>query len=257
MWLIFLDEAGFTRGDWRNGIAQQPYYTLSAVCLPGARLATVYQDIRAKVTGLSLVQLPRPLGQNYEIKARDIASGTGWWQAHNTERNAVRDTMLSAPRAHDGCAFVVVVDKAAHFAKYTLPEDPYLLAFRFAFERLAQFLEEKQSYAYCVYDQNTRLQESVLEQSSALIQQGSYITGYSWFYEQHYEFVLEIERIVELAFGDSKHSLGLQIADYFATFAYQYFRNGRPAGIGWWNTLESNLHRAHGTLNGIGLKVFP
>ena len=165
--------------------------------------------------------------------------------------------MLTAPRRYGGSAFVVVIDKARHRDRYATPADPYLLAFRFIFERLAHFLAERQDVGYCVYDQNTRLQGDLLEESNELIREGSEIYGYSRFFDQHIHGVLAIDRIQELAFGTSSHSLGLQLADYFATLAYCYLRDGRPHPCGWWDLLTSSLHRRGGVLEGIGLKVFP
>lgn len=256
MIFVFLDEAGYT-SDWITGASQQPYYALSAVCIPAEQLRTSYSDTRAMVGALVLVQYPSPLGHGFEIKAREIASGGGWWQTHNNERNAVRDAMLLAPPKVGGCVFVMVMDKRAHIKKYKKPQDPYMLAFQFIFERLVHYLNSKNDRAYVIYDQNTRLQESILGKAAALLHLGATVPAFSWFHQRYFDFNLDMDRILEVSLGDSKHSLGLQYADYFATFTYCYFRDGKPAQCGWWNTLVSSLHQYNGQVDGVGLKLFP
>ena len=254
--MIFLDEAGYTP-DWRAGLSQQPFYALSAVCIPADRVQEAYAGIRAAITALPLRPSPGALGRGFEIKAKEIATGAGWWKFHNAERDAVRAIMLAAPRQYGGSAFVVAIDKERHRDRYTSPDDPYLLAFRFIFERLALFLIEENEVGYCVYDHNTRLEADLLERSNALIQDGSEIYGYSRFYGEHLHGILSIERVQELVFGTSSHSLGLQLADYVATMTYCYLRDGRPSPCGWWDTLKAGLHTRFGALDGVGLKIFP
>jgi hypothetical protein len=256
MQLVFLDEAGYTP-DWESGIQQQPIYALSAVCLPTDRIKNAYDTIRSTIDRLRLKAQPARLGCGHEIKAKDIAVGSGWWKHHNDERNAIRDVMLSAPCQFGGCAILAVIDKRAHKEKYAYPGNPYSLALQFVFERLGQHLLEIDEYAYAVYDQNTRLQDEVLEQSSELITDGSRGFGYSDYYRQYYAFSIALDHVIELGVGVSEHSLGLQIADYFATFAYHYHRDGKPEPCGWWDTLCASLRTQNGTFEGYGLKRFP
>src|SRR5207245_2054185 len=147
---------------------------LSAVCLPAERLQEAYSGIRAAITALPLRPSRDALGRGFEIKAKEIATGAGWWKFHNVERDAVRAVMLAAPPTYGGSAFVVA-----------------------------------------------------------------------------------IERVQDLLFVTSSHSLGLQVADYFATMTYCYLRDGRPSPCGWWDTLKASLHTRFGALDGVGLKIFP
>ncbi len=96
-----------------------------------------------------------------------------------------------------------------------------------------------------------------MNQSATLITTGSHGSGFSEYYQQYYEFSVQIDRVVELAVGVSEYSLGLQIADFFATFAYQYYRAGRPKKCGWWKTLCASLRQQGGRYEGYGLKTFP
>jgi hypothetical protein len=255
--MVFLDEAGYTP-DWKSGIEEQPYYVLSAVSVPVDILPSAYDTVRKEIEDMKLPGQRTPLGRGFEIKARDVAQGSGWWRDHNEERNQVRDLMLSFPKNFDGTAFVVIVDKKAHLYKYAFPEDPYLLALQFIFERLEFFLRDNDDFGYCVYDQNKRLEKAIQAQANQLMVEGSHGIRY-WgnIIVLPFEFTLEIGHILEISFGDSRYSIGLQVADYFATMTYTYYKSGKPAKCGWWELLLESLHRKDGKLLGIGLKEFP
>jgi len=66
-----------------------------------------------------------------------------------------------------------------------------------------------------------------------------------------------MDRILDFALADSRFSIGLQVADFFASMAYAHFRAGTPKGCGWWATLLESLDAKDGKIQGIGLKVFP
>ncbi|MDQ7858550.1 MAG: hypothetical protein QN174_13250 [Armatimonadota bacterium] len=67
----------------------------------------------------------------------------------------------------------------------------------------------------------------------------------------------KLPHLLEMSLGDSRYSIGLQVADYFATTTYHYYMDGKPASCGWWDLLAGSLHRLDGKLIGIGLKEFP
>jgi hypothetical protein len=72
-----------------------------------------------------------------------------------------------------------------------------------------------------------------------------------------FEFSLPIQRIIELSFGTSANSIGLQVADFFSSMTNSYYKSGKPSNCGWWNLLTESLHKKDGKLLGIGLKEFP
>lgn len=256
MRLIFLDESGYSR-DWKRQIEEQPFYVLSAVCLPASNVPAAYQRLSAEISKMNLPGQKRPLGRGFEIKARDIAQGSGWWRNHNEERNKVRDLFLSFPRQEGGAAFVVIVDKAAHLEKYVFPENPYILSFRFMMERLQKYLDDCNDYGYCVYDQNDPLMNDLREHSDLLLSEGSKGVYFDQWLGSVFEFVLPIERIIELSFGNSKSSIGLQVSDFFATMTNTYYKGGKPENSGWWSLLVESLYKSGGRLIGVGLKEFP
>lgn len=251
-----MDEAGYTL-DWESDIDQQPFYVASAVCIPADQLPGLYQWARRELAALESPDEDQPIGLGHEIKARDIARGTGWWRDHNVERNIVRDLFLLAPIKASGTAFVAVIDKAKHQAKYVTPANPYFLAMTFVLERVDLFLSQNSDYAYCIYDQNKRIEPEIYQHSAYLIREGSLLMYFSSFSDSLVVKKNRLSHILELSSGVSENSIGLQVADYFATMTYQYFTRGKPDECGWWDTLVSSLNVHDGTLHGIGLKIFP
>lgn len=164
--------------------------------------------------------------------------------------------MLTFPATNAGTAFIVVIDKARHRAQYAHPEDPVQIAMKFLFERLEFYLRSVVDTAYCIYDHDTTRTASVHEESISLIRGGSKIDYFSSFYGEFVSTTHDLSHITELALAMSHNSLGLQVADFFATCAYTYYRDGKRANCGWWNTLCNSLY-TDGDLTGRGLKVFP
>jgi hypothetical protein len=249
MQIIFMDESGYSF-KWEANLDKQPYYVLSAVCLPSEQLPNAYQEIRSEVSDLNLEGATIPLGQGFEIKARDVATGSGYWRTHNEERDAIRNIMLTVPKKYGGTAFVVVINKQSHRERYAYPENPYQLSLAFIFERLQKYLSEINDYGICIYDQNKRLEDVLHSTAVALAREGS---------EQILLAIrtFPIDRIIEFSLARSENSIGLQIADFFATMTYTYVKDGKQSPCSWWDELESSLYRKGGQLQGVGYKEFP
>jgi len=256
MRVIFMDESGYSL-NWQSDLETQPYYVVSAVCFPSEQLSAVYKKIREEVINLNIEGTSRALGHGFEIKARDISRGSGYWGTHNDERNAVRKTMLAVPRKYDGTAFVVIIDKRAHKEHYAWPADPYELSLEFIFERLQMFLSDIGDYGICIYDQNKRVEDALQNAAANLIREGSELIYFSRFYNLLVIKRFRIDRIIEFSLGRSEYSVGLQVADFFATMTYAYMKDGKPSPCGWWDVLESSLYRKDGKLQGVGYKEFP
>lgn len=136
-----MDEASYSF-NWEANINEQPYYVLSAVCFPSEHLISIYQEIRKEFSNINLEGITKSIGKGFEIKARDIAKGSGYWKNHPKEKDEVLRIMLTAPKKYDGTAFVVIIDKLDHRKKYESPADPYLLSLEFIFERLQMYLSD-------------------------------------------------------------------------------------------------------------------
>jgi len=257
MRLIFMDESGYTP-DWTVGMEEQPFYVVSAVCIPWERCEEGYRKLREEIKALKLPGFSKPLGQGIEIKAKDIAKGRGWWEVHNEKRNKVRNLMLSFPKQNDGCAIVSIIDKKAHYQKYAFPASPYTLALQFVFERLQHYLSSPgvDDYGIVIYDFNARLESEISDKVVKLIGYGSYILKGTWI-GLPFEFTLRIDRILEFAFGRSQNSVGLIVADFFSTMTYQYHKDGKPYPCKWWDLLWNSLYREGEKVEGYGYKLFP
>jgi len=128
---------------------------------------------------------------------------------------------------------------------------------KYILERVEHYLRDANDVGFLVYDHNKGFEPKLASETFSLLSEGSTGSFFSEVYEATFSFTLQLDHILELAFGDSIGSLGIQVADFFATFAYQHFKAGKPPKCGWWDTLVANLHRKDGVLDGVGLKVFP
>ena len=254
MKLIFIDESGYSF-NWLNEIDSQPFYVLSGVTIDASIYTEACRHIQKRVKDMN-VGLEYPLGKGSEIKANQLAAGRGWWKDHNVERNEFRDMMLTFPRTFDGTAFLIVIDKEKHRNKYAHPKNPVEISMQFLFERIEWYLRGVGDTAYCIYDNDTARTDALQQQAVGLIREGSTIRFHSPFWEQIVTSKYSLESITEMALCVSHNSLGLQVADFFATFAYRYYRD-LPTNCGWWETLRGSLYRKDDELDGCGLKVFP
>lgn len=255
MKLIFLDESGFAK-NWKESINDQPFHVLGGVLIDSQAYFSASKSLCDAVMGLGLEKMDHPLGHGFEIKAKEIAKGAGWWKNNEEKRNKLRELMLSFPKQYGGTSFLVVIDKQKHKNQYASPDPPHELAFQFMFERLQWKLMELKDEAICVYDQTKFLDDDLHNASVGLMRDGSPVQYWSEFYG-YVSKKFRIDLVKEFYLGKSDNSIGLQVADYVATFGYQYFRRGKPNNCGWWETLVGGLYINDGKLEGHGLKVFP
>lgn len=255
MKLIFFDESGYSKS-WKEDIEAQPFYVLAGFLVDADVYIDASENLRSKVNEIGLEKLEHPLGLGFEIKAHEIAKGNGWWKHHTDERNALRELMLSFPLECNGTTFLVVIDKKKHALKYAFPDLPHEKAFQFMFERIQWFLLDQQAFAVCAYDQTKFLDDDQHNASMGLMRDGSTVSYWSEYYG-HVSEKFAIDRVKEFYLGKSENSLGIQVADYSATFGYQYFKGGRPDKCGWWETISKSLYKKDGKVDGFGLKVFP
>lgn len=255
MKLIFLDESGFAK-NWKESINDQPFHVLGGVLIDSQAYFSASNSLRDAVMGLGLEKMGHPLGHGFEIKAKEIAKGAGWWKNNEEKRNKLREFMLSFPKQYGGTSFLVVIDKQKHINQYAFPAPPHEVAFQYMFERLQWKLMELKDEAICVYDQTKFLDDDLHNASVGLMRDGSPVQYWSEFYG-YVSGKFKIDLVKEFYLGKSDNSIGLQVADYVATFGYQYFRGGKPNNCGWWETLVGGLYTKDGKLEGHGLKVFP
>jgi hypothetical protein len=261
MYAIFMDESGYSFS-WQKDMNNQPYFVQSAVCFPLNRLEEAYNHVRLKLGDIRLPESAGKLGRGFELKAKDIARGYGWWGDKPEEREVVRNLMLELPALFAGRAFLLVIDKHELLTKYgEKARDPQVVAFQYTLERIQWLLEREEQYAICIYDQNKKIDDIIHGGAASLAFKGSQVFYFSKSYGQFVSYSHKVKRVVEMTLGNSKNSLGLQVADFYATMAYQYFKAGRPSECGWWKVLQTSLDRKDGNPQGIllgyGLKVFP
>ncbi len=255
MKLVFLDESGFST-DWKVDKATQRYFVLAGLVLDPVRYQTHSALLNEEVGRLGLNKFTHPLGRGFEIKAKEILSGNGWWSRHPQQRSKMRDLMLSFAKTCDGASFVIVIDKEKLQQEYSQPIDPHKLALRFMFERVQHYLEEVNDTAICVSDQAHRFEVEIYEFTNSLLRTGSTISVYDWNgYPSSINFSLA--RIIDFCVARSEYCFGIQVADYLASFTFHYLKSKNRERCDWWNDLVRGLHGKSGRIAGIGFKKFP
>lgn len=255
MYLIFVDECGYAK-DWAEDseILKQPFYILSAVAIPTTNIDSVYTRIRQRIKELHLPHTNADqLGHGEEIKARSIDRGEGHWSKEPELRTRVIDSYLNQEEA---IYFLVCVDKLRHKKNYPSPENPSRLASRFLFERLQGFLGEQNAQGFVLVDKNKREEEQQQEYAAQLLTEGSGGIAFSECYGTFYEWSLKFMNILEVHFGDSRHSLGLQIADFVARYAYSWRKADKPSHYPGWSLILPRLYKYPNHV-GWGYKEFP
>lgn len=259
MYLIFVDECGYVKNwDSDDNIRKQPFYILSAVAIPTTKIHIVYTKIRQSIKELDLPNTNADqLGRGEEIKASSVDRGDGFWKNNPELRDRVRKAYLDQ---QDASYFLVCIDKEHHKARYTSPytppEDPYRWASRLLFERLQGFLREKDAQGFVLIDANKREEPEQREFVAHLLKEHSSGIAFSRLYGVFYEWRLEFTNILEVHFGDSKHSLGLQIADFVARIAYSWRKEGKPPNYPGWELILPRLYK-YPNHKGWGYKEFP
>lgn len=255
MYFIFVDECGY-QPDWTNeaAIKEQPVYVVSAVAVSSENVAQLYERIRNSVAQLELLETnAQTLGRGAEIKANAVDRGDGFWGKNPSLRDRVRQIYLDQ---QDTTYFVVCIDKARHRDTYVWPEDPAHLGLQFLLERVQWFLQGNKQLGFVLIDVNKRLEPELRERSSQLLLKGSWGIAVSKFYGIPYEWHLKMSNILEIHFGDSKYSLGLQIADFVARHTYSWWKSGKRQDYPGWNYIKPRLYR-YPNHDRRGCKEFP
>ncbi len=254
MQFLFIDESGYSN-NWKADTAKQPYFVLSGYLVNSENYISYCDEIRKRIESLDLDKYDCPLGQGFEIKAKEIYKGSTWWNKNKEKRNFIRDLMLETPKNTQGKTFLIIIDKKK--LKNTPYDDPVKLALKFLYERVQRALDEIGEDAICIFDQSSFRDDEMHEASTKLTRDGSFL-----FYESNfYGFIstkIALNRLKEFYLARSENSIGIQIADYYATFTYQYIKSQKREECDWWNTIYSSLHKnPQNRVSGVGIKLYP
>ncbi|MCI4463279.1 MAG: DUF3800 domain-containing protein [Caldisericum sp.] len=255
MYLIFVDEAGYTPG-WSNvnlnDLNEQPVYVVSGVAIKENCIQSVYDSIINKLKQLNITGIDiSKLGKGEEIKAKEVDRGEGIWRHYFDLRDEVRKIYMD----HDNVIyFAVCIDKKRHITQYFEPENPEYLALRFLLERVQGLLNDQNELGLVVIDFNRRIEQDQRKFVSELLIEGSQIKISNFL-----EFRLQLDRIIEFYFCDSQNSLGLQIADFVARHIYSWWKKGKNPNYPGWCYIEKRLYKppTRTSYYGWGYKEFP
>lgn len=255
MFIFFVDECGYQPNRTEEvAIRHQPVHVVAAVAISSEHLSSAYARVRNGVAELGLEGIdPNALGRGQEIRANGVDRGDGFWGKHPDLRDKVRELYLEQSHA---IYFLVCIDKQRHLNRYASPEDPALLGFRFAMERIQGFLRENAQQGLIIVDANKRVESEHRQFVSDLLVGGSWGLALSKCYGLPYEWRLKFGNIIEVHFGDSKYSLGLQIADFVARHTYSWWKSDKDDNYPGWSYILPRLWKYPNPV-GWGYKEFP
>lgn len=160
--------------------------------------------------------------------------------------DAVYATLASCPITCFVCLLRPLAGRQSHPELFASGEDTYATALTFLAERFQRFLADQESYGLIVLDsRRSELDERMRRFFERLREQG---TPY-----------LSFERLIDcLMLAPSHLSTGLQIADLVVGATLGARRRQGDASR-WFKQLEPRFarHPARGTIEGVGIKVFP
>lgn len=256
MFLVFVDECGYQK-NWSSAknLEAQPVHVAAAVAIKAVNINPVYTSIRKNLQVLDLPHIDATaLGTGQEIKAAPVDRGDDFWKDQPELRSRVRQIYLDHG---EKCTYIVVaVDKHRHKEKYPYPDDPSNLCLKFLLERVQGHANAHNEHAIVLIDINRREEPEQRNLLAKLLRWGSSGLGISKFYGSLYQWQLEMQNIVEFHFGDSKYSLGLQVADFVARHAYSWWKSGKRPDYPSWSIIEPRLWR-YPNHKGWGYKEFP
>jgi hypothetical protein len=255
MYVIYVDECGY-QVNWADekAMKEQPVYVVSAVAIAVDSVEAIYRKIRKSIARLNIPRInAHALGRGQEIKASQVDRGEGFWRKYPNLCDKVRKIYLD----HSGVTyFVICIDKRRHYYRYKKPEDPANLGLQYLLERIRGFLKEKEEQGLIIIDANRKIEPQHRELLQKLLTKGSEGKTISRILRAVYRWHLEMKNIIEIHFGDSRDSLGLQIADFVARHAYSWWKSGKKKGHLGWSYIEPKLWK-YPDYDGYGYKEFP
>jgi hypothetical protein len=136
VYLLYTDESG--KSGLRDTV--QPYHALGGVVVHDANWQAVERDLIARID--ALVPPPRPAG--WELHMTDIWNGKGFFRRlPRATRESLWNAVIDVIDAHRLTLFMMVIDKAAHVARYSTPQSPESLTYEFMIERFDKFLHRQ------------------------------------------------------------------------------------------------------------------
>lgn len=265
-YLIFLDESGFTNGpDWKSNINNQPYYVLSAVAVLFDNYSSICKYLRDCVN--SILSCDFQLGYGKEIKCGEIFKHQNMCEDKYSNSEKIIDTFLNVPKKFKCKVISVVINKQGYLKDYSRSQEitPWLFAITLMYERIEYMLGnmfDDEYFCICNYDFSGFWQE-IYQHSDSLFIKGSKIYYRNYKSESLLTTEQPITRILEVTFGNSKNSIGLQVADFFSHTIYEYFKDPLCMPKSRWDLIQDSFDtmidqsRDIEVIAGAGLKVYP
>ena len=266
MYLGFIDEAGYAKGDWASNADEQPIFVHAGVIINCDKLNALYSVIKNKISrmlednnilevepGVTSSDWVAKLGSGLEIKAKNVDTG-----AVPSTLKPIRGELMSIfLGTHDSLfnTILVVVHKKRHKEIY---KENAFNVYEWSLNLLAErihFHANRRSASVSLIIDETPEEDDYVETLDRLKNSGSVIFSKNSLSPDP-KFI-KLNSIKDIYFGRSSYSLGLQIADFYARYTYSAFKKGDPGYPGWSLIKDALDRNESGQVLGYGLKCEP
>lgn len=239
MHVLYVDESG------RSGLRDldQPFHILGGLAFHDSEWKAIEQALAESVERL----FPSPRPSDWEIHMAELFHGKGYFKrTPRATRNAMVDAVLDLFDQHRMTLFMMVIDKAAHVAKYAYPVPPARLAYEFMIERFDMYLADEADPVGMIVSDDQKGEEAIVRDAHES-------------YRQKGTSQMTVTRVIETPFFVPSHrSPMIQIVDVAAFWCNRWLRAqvaGKPDPAPWLR-LEPHIRRtSYGRK--VGLKIFP
>ncbi|MDK9701317.1 MAG: DUF3800 domain-containing protein [bacterium] len=261
MFIAYIDESGFSS----QVDTKQPFYVLSAVIISSKYLKAMNNKLREEVSKFEIEMnfSAKSLGLGSEIKAKNCISML------KRERKALASEfaqcILNAPNLYSGAVINIIIDKSEYNKRGVLNKKKVeFKAIELLFERLSKYTsyhstDDNDNQCICIHDENKILSDEMQSEASQLRKIGNFVTYWNEIKGSSTTTHNSLNNIADFAYSDSKNSLGIIIADFFASFLYQIITKNMEITDGIIRSLYNSCDksRRNGVINGFGIKIYP
>jgi hypothetical protein len=239
MYVLYADESG------RSGLydASQPYHILGGLAFHDSEWTNIERELIAEIDAI----VPQPRLPDWEIHMAHLFHGKGHFKAMpRSTRDDIVECVLNLFARHRMTLFMMVIDKAAHIARYYWPVPPAKLAYEFMIERFELYLHRQTDKVGMIVSDEQKGEEKTIRAAHES-------------YRRRGTSQLRIDYVIETPFFVPSHnSWMIQIVDVATFWCNRYLRTRAAGGAtpAPWVRLEPYLDRSP-TGQVVGLKIFP
>ena len=212
MQFIFIDETGNSGLDLDN--IEQPFHILFGVIIEHKLLLTIQNELLE----ISKQYYPDIYEKsNFEFKGFDLFKGKSFNKNKTVEKRIeITQKILNIFNKYKLKTITTIIDKKKLKTKYSTPEHPHQLAFKFMVERFEKYLDKNDKLGLMVCDEIKEHEQNLIEDLELFKKEGTSIGNY--------DNTIPKNILDSVHYVKSHNSLGIQLCDVGTYFVGKYWR---------------------------------